>query len=655
MVKRAGLGVALLALLAAWACGGSNGSNGTNGENGEAGATGTNGNNGTNGTNGTNGAAGEAGAMGAMGAAGEAGATGATGAAGEAGAQGPAGEAGAPGTPGKVDPAGAFATASTVAHGKLKHLVVIFNENISYDHYFGTYPMAANDAGGVPFHAMANTPANNNLATPLDMTQPSWPGIDAGTGALLANNPTAANALNGTNAIDPFRLDYTQAGTADMGHNYLPEQLASNGGAMDLFPLYTGTAGPPPGTADASAAPFNTKGLVMGYYDGNTLGLLWSLAQNYSMNDNSWTTVFGPSTPGAINLVSGQTDGVIQMNHTPFSASHATPNGNGGWTMIGDTDPLGDVCSTAADQNLMSGKNIGDLLNASNPPISWGFFEGGFDLTLTNANGTTGCKRITSPTVTPFAFSVPDYIPHHQPFQYYASTSNPNHWRPSSVTAIGNTKEDDGATVDPANHQYDSHDFFDALHAGNFPAVSFLKAPAYQDGHAGYSDPVDEQAFINQVVTAVQSSGFWDSTAIVIAYDDSDGWYDHQAPPIVNMSASPADALNGAGVDGGAGLCNSGGGKGQQNGDGGAATGTLLGAPPADGGAAQPAQGRCGYGTRLPLLVVSPLAKKNFIDHTLTDQSSVLRLIEDNWLAGERIQPGGSFDTIAGTMTNMFN
>ena len=66
-------------------------------------------------------------------------------------------------------------------------------------------------------------------------------------------------------------------------------------------------------------------------------------------------------------------------------------------------------------------------------------------------------------------------------------------------------------------------------------------------------------------------------------------------------------------------------------------------------------QGRCGYGTRQPLLVISPYSKKNYIDHTLTDQSSVLKFVEDNWLAGQRIQPGGSFDTIAGTMENMFS
>jgi phospholipase C len=65
--------------------------------------------------------------------------------------------------------------------------------------------------------------------------------------------------------------------------------------------------------------------------------------------------------------------------------------------------------------------------------------------------------------------------------------------------------------------------------------------------------------------------------------------------------------------------------------------------------------GRCGDGTRMPLLVVSPFAKANVVDHTLADQTSVLRFVEDNWLNGERIQHGGSFDTIAGPLDNMFD
>jgi phospholipase C len=525
---------------------------------------------------------------------------------------------------GHVDSAAEFSTAT-----KIKHLVVVFGENISFDHYFGTYPNAQNNPGETPFVGAPGTPTANGLATPLDVTSSFTPlgGID-----LLGNNPTAANSANGAGAVNPFRLGPAQGATTDQGHNYKPEQQASHNGAMDLFPEFTGTAGPPPGTPPAAT----TKGIVMAYYDGNTVSELWSLAQNYALNDNSWTTVFGPSTPGAINLIAGQTNGFAGTNKDPatMSTSHVTPDGNGGWTLIGDTDPLGDVCSTAADQNSFSGKNIGDYLNAKG--VTWGWFEGGFDLTLTNANGTTGCARSTPQTVANAASISTDYIPHHQPFQYYASTANLTHARPSSIAAIGKSVQSDGVTPEPANHQYDSHDFFDALAAGNLPAVAFVKAPAFQDGHPGYSNPIDEQNFIVSVVSAIQASQEWGSTAIVFAYDDSDGWYDHQAPPIVNPSNGVADALNGAG------LCNMGL---QQTG--------AAPATPLFGADGKPALGRCGYGTRMPLLVVSPYAKHNYVDHTLTDQSSILKFVEDNWLAGQRIQAGGSFDTIAGTLQNM--
>jgi phospholipase C len=245
---------------------------------------------------------------------------------------------------------------------------------------------------------------------------------------------------------------------------------------------------------------------------------------------------------------------------------------------------------------------------------------------------------LTNPTVPNFAYASTDYIPHHQPFQYYKSTANPKHARPSSVSAIGSTYEADGKTLDPANHQYDTHDFFDALKAGGLPAVTFLKAPAYQDAHPGNSDPIDEQNFVISVINALQASPAWSSTAVIIAYDDSDGWYDHQMPPIVNPSSSPfVDVLNGTACLTGA----------QQ---GGAAPTTPLA-----GNDGNPALGRCGYGTRLPLMVISPYAKTNYVDHTLTDQASVLRFIEDNWLAGQRVQAGGSYDNIAGPINNMFD
>jgi phospholipase C len=487
----------------------------------------------------------------------------------------------------------------------IQHIVVIFDENISFDHYFGTYPVATNPPGEPQFVAAAGTGVPEGLG-----------------GALLAANPNKTNARNGRGASNPFRLDRAQAATADQDHSYGPEQTAFDNGAMDLFPFSVGAAD--------SAALVNstgansiaaTTGLTMGYYDGNTVTALWNYAQHYAMNDHSFGTTFGPSTVGAINLISGQTNGAVAGKNGAYAL---VSDGSGGFTLTGDANPEGDICSpTAAATISMTGKTIGDLLTAAN--VSWGWFQGGFDLTVTNPNGTTGCQRTTRSSVAHRA--VKDYLPLVEPFQFYASTQNLQHTRPTSIAAIG-------TNADGANHQYDLHDFTDALAAGNMPAVSFLKPPSYQDGHAGFSDPLDEQTFLVDIVNAVEQSPFWQNTAIIIAYDDSDGWYDHLIN-IVNGSATPQDRLRGDG------MC-------------GSATATAANALSGVNATTLHAQGRCGNGPRMPLLVVSPWAKKNYIDATATDQTSTLRFIEDMFLGGERIG-GGSFDSIAGSLSNMFD
>ena len=475
----------------------------------------------------------------------------------------------------------------------IKHVVVIFGENISFDHYFGTYPYATNPKGEPRFLAASDTPGVN--------------GFNAG---LLYSNPNFLNSAgNGVGAVNPFRLDPSDAATADQDHNYGPEQAAFHAGLMDSFPEYTGTPGPPPnGQAN--------NGLVMGYYDGNTVTALWNYAQRYALNDDSFGTTFGPSTPGALNLVSGQTNGVSDE----INAGSKVVDGGGSTTLIGDADPIGDVCSsTTGAQVAMTGQNIGDLLNSRG--VTWGWFEGGFDLSAKNANGTTGCARSTYSQVTKAAQV--DYIPHHEPFEYYTSTQNLKHLRPTSTQMIGRAG-------DQANHQYDINDFYAAVRAGNMPAVSFLKAPGYQDAHAGYSNPLDEQAFVVSIINFLQHTPQWSSTAVIINYDDSDGWYDHQMGPIVNQSTTPSDMLTG-------------------NGQCGNGTDSALAGPET-----QHAQGRCGYGPRIPMLVISPYARRNYVDHTVTDQASIIRFIEDNWLGGQRIG-NGSFDALAGSLNSMFD
>jgi len=367
----------------------------------------------------------------------------------------------------------------------IKHLVVIFQENVSFDHYFATYPFALNPPDEPFFEASDGTPSVNGLGRLVN-------GVP--DGVLLTDNPNANNSANGANAINPFRLDRSQASTCDQDHAYGDEQKAFHQGLMDLFPASVGA-----GASSFCAATFaygKGKGLVMGYFDGNTVTATWNYAQNFAMNDNSYGTTFGPSTPGLLNLVAGNT-----FSATPSAPStKVVPNNAGPGTLVGDLDPTGDVCSSGTTAQL-SGPNIGDLLSAQK--VTWGAFMGGFDPTIKNSDGSTGCNR-QSPATPANGGPTKDYIPHHAFFQYFASTRNPAHTRPTSPAVVG-TKNDGGA-----NHQYDLNDFFDALAIGNLPAVSFLKAIAAADGHAGYSDPLLEQSMmLVPTINAIMRSPFW--------------------------------------------------------------------------------------------------------------------------------------------------
>jgi phospholipase C len=480
--------------------------------------------------------------------------------------------------------AGSAAPPDTRTATPIRHVVVLFDENNSFDHYFGTYPKAANPAGEPAFHAKAGTPKVNGL-TP-------W---------LLNHNPNLAN---------PMRLDRSQALTCDQDHAYSAEQKAFDHGRMDQFVQNTEVVSCPP-------PELSLPGLVMDYYDGNTVTALWNYAQRFALSDNFYGTTFGPSTPGALNLVSGQTWGGTARdaagNAVSDSFAVVHPNGNLVGTLINDPDPYYDDCSNPAFNHVsMQGRNVGDLLNAKG--VSWGWFQGGFRPT---APATATSKAVCASAHPNIGGAViTDYSAHHEPFQYYASTANPHHVPPASLAEIGH--------AGPANHQYDLTDFSAALSGGNLPAVSFLKAASYQDGHAGYSDPLDEQQFLVNAVNSIESSRYWHDTAIVIAYDDSDGWYDHKASPIVNSSHDPQyDFLDGVG----------------NCGDG---VRTLRGY-----------QDRCGHGPRLPLLVLSPYSKVNAVDHNVIDQTSVLRFIEENWGLG-RIG-GGSFDRLVGSLDGLFD
>jgi phospholipase C len=470
---------------------------------------------------------------------------------------------------------GAAAASVPATTTPIKHVVVIFQENISFDHYFGTYPNAENPQGEIKFKAKAATPSVNGLSQ-----------------GLQERNP---------NSIQPFRLDPSQNYTCDQNHDYMPEQQAFDSGLMDKFPEFTATACSSAFPAVQNLGP----GIVMGYYDGNTVTGLWNYAQNFALNDNFFGTNFGPSTVGALNVISGMTGGVDPATSTNNANDEVIAG-----SVIGDPDGAFDDCSSTDVVGMKATNlNVGNLLSARG--ISWGWFQGGFAPSSV-VNGKAVCA-----TTTNRIDGTPEtaYSAHHNPFNYYKSTSNPHHTAPLNLAEVGH----DGQ----ANHQYDLTWFKKVAAAGNLPAVSYLKANRAQDGHPGNSSPLDEQAFLVNTINFLQSLPDWQSTAVIITWDDSDGWYDHAMSPILDQSNSAQDALTGTSACG--------------NGS----------------NALEGIQGRCGYGPRIPMLVISPYAKVNHVDSTLTDQSSVVRFIEQNW---ELPQIGnGSFDQFAGTLFNMFN
>jgi phospholipase C len=524
----------------------------------------------------------------------------------------------------------------------IKHLVVIFDENISFDHYFGTYPYAANTDGS-PFHAKPGTPTVNGLYNQLNASgQPSGP--------LLTSNPNGSN---------PARLGHNDPMTCDQGHGYTAEQKAADHGAEDAYPANTGANltltqcltgfNFPAGIPEVVPTGEGSNAAVMSYYDGNTVTGLWNYAQHFAMNDNSYGTTYGPSTPGALNVTAAQTYGATcgptsatindspcanptGLNTTTLTSSNITagaPTAAGPGTTYSDADPTYDICSylpsadggdnhTAAQTITMGGNNIGAELTSAN--ITWGWFQGGFDNGYVPGHGTapTTAQICSESHKNVGGNTANDYSPHHEPFEYYASTANPMHLPPTSVSMVGQT--------DQANHQYDIADFFAAADAGHLPAVSYLKAPEYQDGHAGYSDPLDEQTWLTSTVNHLESLPTWNSTAVVIAYDDSDGWYDHVLAPLLHGSQTSLDALTGTGQ-----------------------CGSLV--PVNSAGA--PEQGKCGLGARQPFLVISPWARSNFVDNTLIDQSSVVKFIESNW--NVPAMGNGAADDAAGSILPMFN
>jgi phospholipase C len=416
-------------------------------------------------------------------------------------------------------------TDSSSTNSPIKHTVVIFQENRTFDNYFGTYPYAPG------FHPISGTPqdvANFKLVTgnvvkdvygnvynPDDKGNPVYPWHDAGNGNLLQQ---------------------------DVNHGYADMIAMLDGGKMDKF-YQLNSKGTNP-----------TRGqLSMSYFDYNEIPAYWQYAQHYALADNYFQPVSGPSTPNAFYLVAAQSGNgsAPADNNIPLTQITSDPSPKNG--------PFGGDNTHGLTYNLTY-KNIGDVLTENNR--SWAWYAGGWDAAKANPGSPEALK----------------YSPHHNPFQYFQNYEDGKY--------SSNLKDYNNFAQDVAN--------------GTLPTVSFVKGGYGDDEHPGsnQSTPSAED-FSVKTINQIMNSPYWKDTAIIVAYDEGGGFYDHVAPPT----------------------------------------------------AVKTVDGLVGDSTRVPALVISPYAKQNYVSHVQYDHTSILKFLEWNY----KLPALNNRDLNANNLLDLFN
>jgi phospholipase C len=452
----------------------------------------------------------------------------------------------------------------TQLRNRIEHVVVIFQENRSFDHYFGTYV----SPNGMPVANLLD--ANRAIDRRFFGLQKNPVGIPYTALPVPNELPAFANVLL-PNA--PFHLGpYIPAGSNahwDPKHRFFRMSAQINKGAMDRFVALA--LGDHQHLTRADLERFNAEALafslarpsgpVLGYYQRTDIPFYHELANNYTLFDHFFQAMSGGSTGNALYLVAARS---CRNRHAPAQArSPKNPAFRGvdnaffdlpydhAGTLINDLPP---IQGPTGSDNMRALKlspppaeqtypNIGDRLSAAH--VSWAWYNENWELVkpwaLKTAFGPGDGSAIVD--------SGRLYEAHHNPFQYYAR------W-PQYVRG---------------GHIRSTNDFHADAKAGTLPGVSFLKAAAGRTEHPADSAPVWGMNWVESLVRAVADGPAWDKTAIFITYDEGGGFWDSVPPPQIDDY---------------------------------------------------------GLGTRTPALLVSPYAKKGFIDSTPSHTGSILRFIE---------------------------
>jgi phospholipase C len=419
---------------------------------------------------------------------------------------------------------------------KIQHVIVIYQENWSFDGLYGKFPGAEGiaNAGDRIKQTKNDGTSYTTLPQPLD-TSKNPPVSDP---RFPANLPVAPYDTA------PFAPPDQKIG--DIVNRALQEERQINSGRMDGFVAWS-----------------QNGGLAMSYYDATDLPV-GQLAQQYTLADRFFHAAFGGSLVNHFWLVCACTPTwpnapanlVLQLDAQGFVVKDGsvTPDGYVVHTVYSSTRPNpANISDPAQLMPPLTMPTIGDRL--SEKGISWAWYSGGWNDAVAGRPDAT------------FQF-------HHQPFNYFAPYAE--------------------GTDARAEHLKDVDDFLAALRSGNLPAVAFVKPIGANNEHPGYADLLQGQKYVATLVKAVQDSAVWKDTVIIITYDEGGGRWDHVPPP---------------------------------RGD------------------------RWGPGVRVPAIIISPYAKRHFVDHTTYDTTSILKFIEARW----GLAPLGTRDAAANDLLGAFD
>jgi acid phosphatase len=464
---------------------------------------------------------------------------------------------------------------------KIDHIVVIYAENRSFDHLYGSFP----GAEGIAQASAAQKTQLDHDGRPLPHLPPVYTQgkPDPRFPAALPNGPFRIDAppIGG-------RLDQVLPSPI---HAYYQNREQVNGGKNNRF-----------------VAMSNVGAWVMGHFDGSQMKL-WKWAQEYTLADHFFMGAFGGSflnhqwlicacTPvdrGAPQAVRPQLDDEGRLKKKPTSPAsvlqgpvevydgRVSPDGYLVNTSQPPYQPSG--IPPAPDGSLeladpaknpappQTAKTIGDTLSAKG--VSWAWYAGAWNAALAD-----GSREAKAPRMIIYSARAdsPNFQPHHQPFNYYARFAP--------------------GTADRAQHLKDGEDFMADIDAGRLPQVAFYKPQGRLNEHPSYTDLMSGDAHIDFVLEKLRKSPQWKRMAVIVTYDENGGFWDHVPPP-----------------------------AGEGWGD------------------------RWGPGTRIPTLVVSPFAKKGYVDKTSYDTTSILKLVTRRF----GLEPLAGVREKAGDLTNAFD